>query len=708
MFVRRTLIAALLLFAGAACQATLQPAAEPQPASEVVPQVTLQPQEVPQVTLQPQQVPQVSLQAAPQAAPQEAVPPQAAPPKDSGSIPGLVPAGEAMSGASIPDIQAHRGRPVPFVRHAADVVEVHMPALDLEAAVVLEVDGRPISRAEFRRRALMVAAVNETDRFVTKILTDMEMERCAAAGEVRDFSVDDAEVEQRLEDFKNMIRAQAKGQMVPDESITASDDPDDPGERAVREYIDSINASIGMEQYQRLLAGDALFEKAYLPFPAEKVPGEAWDFTKGPPPLDEPRPEWLPQSTWDAMGRNEQGRNLRSFIKQWAINGEDIPAMFKPSILGMIRDGLVANVGVSMFFDKTLDDAVFMQVGERVVVTDEVWPVMANRLTDADIDLVVRELLTLEALKRGLMAATATTFTMEYVDELGHVVGLAPADTAAGAEAVVDGTPVKAVRRETSQSAWLSDDAVKEAWVAHEGQYANSFIPLKTIIQLRGYTSVERYREHFRYRESFSRWKKAQLTDEQVLEHYQGGGRVFFERGNVVVDVAFLPLGKRPFTDASFDALEAELGAALGAARAESAEGEDWFAKVMARYPGPAARAPSDGHTFQRNQLSMQLAESELSLLLTGYSKTAEVFYLANKGEVVGPWAERCRHHAWGAEQNAGAWAVRVRDFTRRGPLATFEGRNRDLAYEDWCDLAYFHFGQEGLKALLPKVKVPG
>ena len=72
-----------------------------------------------------------------------------------------------------------------------------------------------------------------------------------------------------------------------------------------------------------------------------------------------------------------------------------------------------------------------------------------------------------------------------------------------------------------------------------------------------------------------------------------------------------------------------------------------------------------------------------------------------------GPWSERCRHHAWGGETNAGAWAVRVRDYTRRGPLAAFEGRNRDLAYEDWCDLHFFDFGQEGLKSLLPKGRVP-
>jgi hypothetical protein len=145
----------------------------------------------------------------------------------------------------------------------------------------------------------------------------------------------------------------------------------------------------------------------------------------------------------------------------------------------------------------------------------------------------------------------------------------------------------------------------------------------------------------------------------------------------------------------------------VAAAKAGAKEGEDWFATLMAKYPAPEARQPSDGHTFQRNQLSMQTAESELSLFVTGYSKTQDAFYLADKGDIIGPWVERCRHHAWGAETNAGAWVIRVRDFTRRGPLPTFEGRNRDLAYEDWCDLNFFNWAQEGLKAILPKTKVP-
>src|SRR4029079_9262940 len=103
------------------------------------------------------------------------------------------------------------------------------------------------------------------DKYVHKTLTELEMSRAQAANEVRDFAVSDAEIDARLEDTKNLIRAQARGQMVPDATITPSDDRNDPVERAVKDYIDSINDSIGMVEYRKLLAGDQLFEKVYLP-----------------------------------------------------------------------------------------------------------------------------------------------------------------------------------------------------------------------------------------------------------------------------------------------------------------------------------------------------------------------------------------------------------------------------------------------------------
>ena len=70
-----------------------------------------------------------------------------------------------------------------------------------------------------------------------------------------------------------------------------------------------------------------------------------------------------------------------------------------------------------------------------------------------------------------------------------------------------------------------------------------------------------------------------------------------------------------------------------------------------------------------------------------------------------GPFTMQCRRHAWGAESNAGAWALYVRDFSRRQTLQPFEGDTKTLAYEDFLDLNYFHWSSECLAALAPKVR---
>jgi hypothetical protein len=615
--------------------------------------------------------------AAPPPAPQETPPAKDASGESVTISPpqqGIVPASSVDAATySIPDIRQHRGAELSYVRRLADIVHVNLPPLDLTADPVLVVGDQAISADEYRRRALMYAAGNEIDKHVTHLLTQQEIDRQVAEGADRaSFTLDEAEVDRKIAEIKELIMAQNRQGAAP----PAPGEPD-PGARAVEIFEHSINTSIGMEAYRALQAADAAFEKVFLPVPEGKVEGVPHDMTTGPPPLDEPAPEWMPVTTWNALGSDEQGRNLRSFVKQWAIEGQGIPAMFKPSILARIKDGLLSTVGVAFFFDEELPPDIFMRVGGQLVPTTDLWYAVADKLADADNDLIVRELLTLSAMKKGLTAA----------------------------------------------GRWLDNDAFQPLWDKHLAEYANTILPLKSIIIFRGYTSLDRYREHYRYRQGYNEWRRATLTDEEVLEHYQGGGRLFFERGNVVVDVAFQPVGERPFNNASLEASRAELEAFMAQAKAEwqreQTEGTAtapadagpgdaaWFARVSRMLPGPETQQGGDGHSFQRSQLRMRMAEDELSIFVTGYSLADDVFYHAQRGEVCGPWPERSRQHAWGAEANAGSWALSVKDFNRSGPVKAFEGTNRDLAYEDYLDLNYFFWAQESLKALLPSVKVP-
>jgi len=694
------------------------PHAEPAPAPQAAPAQEAPKQESPAPEAPEQETPAQEAPAAPQA---------------QG---GAVPVKQVDAPVySIPDIRAHRGQELSYVRRAADRVVVDFSKVDVNADPVLMIGSRPVSRNEYRRRALMYAGGNEIDKHVTHLLTQQEIEKetlayqdelkktesnpdtlAARVQEFRaKFELDAAAIDRKYEEYKDLLRQQAR------QGVTINPGDPDPADRSIADFEASINSSIGMDAYRQLLAADAAFEKVFLPFPEGKVEGVSHDMQTGPPPMDEPRPDWIPQASWDALATDDQGRNLRSFVKTWAIDGTGIPGLFKPSILARVREGLLSQIGVSYFFDEDLPDDIFMKVGAQLVPSSDIWYLVEGKLTDVDNELILRELLTLDAMKKGLTAA------------MRDVPPPAP-----GATPMPAAEPAAATR----VPAWLDRDSFAKVWHDHEDEYKNTLFPLRNIILFRGYTSLDRYREHYRYRQAYNLWRKSTLSDDEVLEHYQGGGRLFFERGNIQTDISFVELGQRPFTNAALDQSMLDLQGFMDNARAdwqterakveqdaksEGGGGEAavqaavqkderdngpgnaaWFARVARLHAPPPSPQGGDGHNFQRSQLRMRMAEDELSIFVTGYSLADDVYYHGQKGEVYGPWAERCRQHAWGAEANAGSWAIAVRDFNRAGPVGAFEGRNRDLAYEDFLDLNYFHWAQESLKALLPSVKVPG
>jgi hypothetical protein len=576
----------------------------------------------------------------------------------------IVPFDQGADAPSIPDIDAHLGERLRYVRRLDDRVIVDLNNLDIDRDVVMHISGRPVSRNEFRRRAVMYSGSNEIDRAITRLLTDRQITLATSEGvDPASFDADSAFLDTKLEELETMLRVQARG------GTELVEGQPDPGEQVVTEWKQSIEASIGWDEYRRLLGADAQFELAFLPMPKEAVGGTPHDMALGPPPIDEERPDWMPQATWDALGHDEQGRNLRSFVKTWAINGEEIPAMFKPSILGKVREGMLKENNVRFFFDTELPDDVLLTVGDEKVMVDDLWPLVSGTLANTDIDLIVRELLTLEGMKAALKAA----------------------------------------------GKWIGQDEFNELWYQHDQEYAGTLFPLRSIIMFRGYLSLDRYREHYRYRQAYNLWRRETLTEDEVLEHYQRGGRLFFERGNILVDIAYAPLQDRPFNDAAFGETNGLLDASFARAQdqwiaAREAAGEDeqvphWFEAVASAFEPPASRQPTDNHTFQRSQLRMRLAESELSMMLTGYSLADDAYYRGQPGEVFGPWGQKCRRHAWGAELNAGSWAVHVKKFTRRAPVGPFSDRNRDMAYEDYLDLNYLWWAQESLKATLPSVK---
>ena len=565
---------------------------------------------------------------------------------------------------SIPDIDKHRNQSLPYVRTLAQRVELHLGKLDLDADPVFYVDKRPVSKAEFQRRALMYAGEAEIDRHVTYLLTEAEIAREVAAGaDPAKFEVSEADVDKKFDELKEYVKMQAEQQAK--NSPPAPGDPD-PVEAALKYYNESIESSIGMDAYRKLLAADARFERAFLPMPAPKPRPEGTPPPPvEPPPIDAPRPEWMPQATWDALGDDEQSKTLRSFVVSWGEEGQDVPAIFRANVLQSVRAGIIRQTGLAFFFDEELPPDVLLRVGDHLVKTEEIWPLVRPSLTDADVDLIVRELLMLQGMRAALEASDR----------------------------------------------WLDNAEFAPEWQAEGDQYKNTLFPLDKLIWFRGYSSLDRYREHFRYRHAYYLWRKSTLTDEEVLAHYQGGGRLFFEHGSIVVDLAYAPLGDKPFSAEALEACRSELADAITAAKTsdtgDTPRGETpaWWQAVAQRFPPPPTREGIDAHALQRSQLRLTMTEDELAIFLEGYSLADDAFYHGHPGEVFGPFPMTCRRHAWGAETNAGAWAVYVRDFSRRQTLLPFEGDNKTLAYEDFLDLNYFHWASECLATLAPKVR---
>jgi hypothetical protein len=271
---------------------------------------------------------------------------------------------------------------------------------------------------------------------------------------------------------------------------------------------------------------------------------------------------------------------------------------------------------------------VLVRVGDHLVRCEEIWPLVRPGLTDADVGLIVRELLMLDGMRAALEAS----------------------------------------------GRWLNHDQFAPEWKAENDRFAGTFIPLDKMIMFRGYSSLDRYREHFRYRQAYYLWRRSTLTDEEVLAHYQGGGRLFYERGAIVVDLAYAPLKGLPFNSESLEARRKELADAITAARTSddgatpAGKTPAWWQAVAQRFPPQQAREDDAIDAAQPAAFTTPRTSCRSSW---GYSLADDTF-IRSPGEVFGPFT-MVRRHAW-APSRTPAW--RLRATSRRQMLQPFEGDN--------------------------------
>lgn len=607
-------------------------------------------------------LPALSAQDAAAEQPAQVAPDAGAAPQEGPMVgPQLIPAqGQGGFGRSVEDIGLHRVEPAPYVRRWEDVVQMNLEGIDIDADVVMTIGGKPVTRNEFRKRAIMYLAINKVDQEITRMVTETQRAALIEAGaDPASLEPSSADLDEKVENVIAMVVMQSRG---PDGQQDESS-----AQKARQDFLDSVEASVGMEAYRQMMGAEVAFEKVFLPMPTEPQGGEAWEPADGPPPENDPKPDWIPDVTWDALGMEESGKQLRSFVKSHGAKGQPIPSFFRGQITSTIRLGVIKLLGVQYFFDGDLPDDVFLRLGDRDLMVDDLWAMVENEIVDTDIDLILREMLTLRGIRTTLEAA----------------------------------------------GQWMDNEQSEQAYAELNAQFEGTLFPLGSIIVIRGYRSLDRYREHWRHKESYFRWRKKSLTEEEIEDHYRTSGRLFFERGSVEVDLAHnaLDLAEKPFCEARFDAAIADMDAAYAVAVEEDGMDAAAFQEIAKLFPRPLTRQTQDNpdpqadRFFQRNPLRIRLTESEMSIFITGYSMADDIYYHGTEGEVFGPYGQRCRRHAWGAEINAGAWMARVDGFTRDRPLAPLQGRELDQATEDLLDLNYQYWSQECLKNLLPKVK---
>ncbi|MFT7461766.1 MAG: hypothetical protein ACI9EF_000100 [Pseudohongiellaceae bacterium] len=683
------------------------------------------------------------------------------------------PAGSQLSGVPVEDISSHRVESLPYVRRMDDIVSLAdlLAEVDLTADPVLTIGQRALSQAKFRRRALMYLGMAEVEQTITTLITLAEIDRRVAQGDSADNYLPSGEdVDRKIEEIKELVRMNAEQQVAQRTDGTGPAPAEDVGDIAVQEFLKSIDSSVGQQKYRDMLGAEAAFEKVFLPFPAMPTNEPVHDQAIGPVPEDDPKPDWLPEITWNALAIDDSGKTLRQFVKGAGSRGDTIPAFFKGQVLTRIRAGVVSHLGVEYFFDHSdLPAGVFMRLGGKGVAHAEADVVAATdwiegskvalqasaaALADAQVALseaqIVAAAKSMDAVSSKDSALEAAEVAVESAmkaydmavmaaksapSDLEAAVAAVPASRAAVKDVTTDelwhlvaGTlsdadydiilrealTLEAMERTLKQAGrWLGDEEFEVVYQEHEDVYKGTLFPLSAIIMFRGYSSLDRYREHYRYREAYRRWRKDTMNEDDLENHYREGGRLFFERGSVHVDMAFKGVSNVPFTEASLDNALAELTMGFGELGSPMGEGEEVhpmsFEELLLEYPKPVVQNPQGAdRAFQRNPLRLRMTESDLSIFLTGYSLADDLFYHGSAGEFFGPYLQKCRRHAWGAELNAGAWIVRVDKFTRSRPLAPLEGTNRDQAEDDFLDLNYLYWSQECLESLLERVTVGG
>lgn len=515
---------------------------------------------------------------------------------------------------NIPSIKEYRQgvTTVPYVRRLEDVRQLDLSQVDFSAPVLARLNGQDVTQSDFKAWLALTGGQTGVLNAQLEVMSRRLLKKLVESGASADaYAVSEADIEAKLKGEEELARSQ--------------------GEEGLRQYKERIEQQMGMDKYRAFVTAHLQAEKILLP---PIVP-----LTEGG------EPQSLPVESAALLDDQPE---LRDYLNNAYLGGQDFPAMFRTQFLRMLLDKLIERAVIQYATESPLPENVYMTIeGEPVMVDDVLRFVTPDRETREN---ALRALLLYRSIDQVLK----------------------------------------------DNDALLSNEDFAAEFAAHDAEYRGTLFPLRNLIGLRGFLNLAEYREYYRRRVAFQRMIADTVTEKELREHHEKYGKLFYDSGKASVETIWASL-----VEAEKTAKQGQAGWSLVQERIDNAKRMLEEGKAM----GEVRTALGQAHPLEptgviaakmRNELRQLFGETEYTIFIGGYSLADDIFYNRVEGELVGP-VRFDRTMLPGTRQMMGMLLAKVGEFSKTGAAKSFD-QQKQLLTSDYYDLRYTYFAHECLK----------
>lgn len=387
--------------------------------------------------------------------------------------------------------------------------------------------------------------------------------------------------------------------------IGAPPDRIDLAKDELEDYLSVVEESVKSEYPDGGISMEDLYKGLSTNDPKKKLHTQLL-FTKLYMPDD---PDLFPPLSVEAILKDEGGQSLLDHYKERfevmkATEGPYVKDSGELQFDGIVMQQIVSHLNDSAAVARDPGEGILMRVNGVDIRTDDIWDRIRQRVT-----------------------------TMEVL---------------AAKQWIVNNTLIREAL--TKAEAWLGDEEADAAYFAHVDPYRNSFFSLERVaVAVKGFPSVEYFRQYRRLFDSFARHKTP--TAEELAQHAEY--RINKVVGQVSVDVDLILCSAYDFKTGTWKEngwVEASnrMKDVLNLLVEEQRPWEELVERYSDFYSPPvpvSQRAFSDPdpnkkgryRNIQRNILIGKLGESEFRTFLNGYAITDFIFFDQGVGTLGDP-----------------------------------------------------------------------